>query len=211
MTGSRTRAVLRVIVGLTVAGALCGAVWAWLAPPIHGVVALTRSNERVKAYLGNEADHFFTAAALLVGLLSVLAVVAAVAVWQWRRHRGPVMMAALCIGSVTAAAAAAGAGAALVRWRYGPIDVATVPVSEQNRVHYVTEAPAVFFGHTPLQVALTLLFPAAVAALVYVLGAVSASRDDLGGWPPVEPGAPATGRTATEVDAPPVAPSSPSP
>ena len=208
---SRTHAVLWVVVGLAAAGALCGAVWAWLAPPIHGVVALTRSNERVKAYLGNEADHFFTAAALLVGMLAVLAVVAAVAVWQWRRHRGPVMMAALCLGSVAASAAAVGVGAALVRWRYGHIDVATVPVSEQNRVHYVTEAPAVFFGHTPLQVALTLLFPAAVAAIVYVLAAVSTSRDDLGGWPPVEPVAPVTGRTATEVDAPPVAPSSPSP
>ncbi|KMO77960.1 MAG: DUF2567 domain-containing protein [Mycolicibacterium rufum] len=208
---SRTHAVLWVVVGLAAAGALCGAVWAWLAPPIHGVVALTRSNERVKAYLGNEADHFFTAAALLVGLLAVLVVVAAVAVWQWRRHRGPVMMAALCLGSVAASAAAVGVGAALVRWRYGHIDVATVPVSEQNRVHYVTEAPAVFFGHTPLQVALTLLFPAAVAAIVYVLAAVSTSRDDLGGWPPVEPAAPVTGRTVTEVDAPPVAPSSPSP
>lgn len=211
MTRSRTHALLWVVIGLAAAGALCGALWAWLAPPIHGVVALTRSNDRVKAYLGNEADHFFTAAALMVGMLCVLAVVAAVAVWQWRRHRGPAMLAALCLGAVTAAAAAVGAGAGLVRWRYGHIDVATVPVTESDRVHYVTEAPAVFFGHTPLQVALTLLFPAAVTAMVYVLGAVSTPRDDLGGWPPIEPAPAATGRTETAVDAPPVAPSSPSP
>ena len=49
------------------AGALVGALWAWLAPPIHGVVALTKSGDRVKAYLGNESDHFFVAAFLIVG------------------------------------------------------------------------------------------------------------------------------------------------
>ena len=53
---SRRRAVAITVAGLTVAGALIGALWAWLAPPIHGVVALTKSGERVKAYLGNEAD-----------------------------------------------------------------------------------------------------------------------------------------------------------
>ena len=68
--------------GLTIAGALIGALWAWLAPPIHGVVALTKSGERVKAYLGNEADHFFIAAFLVVGLVSVLSFVAAVLVWK---------------------------------------------------------------------------------------------------------------------------------
>ena len=76
------------VAGLAVAGALVGALWAWLAPPIHGVVALTKSGERVKAYLGNEADHFFIAAFLIVGMLGVLAVVAAVLLWQWRAHRG---------------------------------------------------------------------------------------------------------------------------
>ena len=108
---SRRRAVVIAVAGLTVAGALVGALWAWLAPPIHGVVALTKSGERVKAYLGNEADHFFIAAFLIVGMLGVLAVVAAVLLWQWRAHRGPVMVAALAIGSAAAAGAAAGVGA----------------------------------------------------------------------------------------------------
>ena len=44
-----------------------------------------------------------------------------------------------------------------------------------------------FFAHTPLLIAASILFPAAMAALVYALIAVSTSRDDLGGWPPVEP------------------------
>lgn len=183
---SRRRAVAITVACLTVAGALVGALWAWLAPPISGVVALTKRGERIKAFLGNEADHFFIAAFLLVGMLGALAVVAAVLLWQWRAHRGPVMVAALAVGAAAASGAAAGVGALLVRWRYGAIDMAAAPVSPEHRVHYVVEAPAVFFGHSPLQIAATVLLPAAAAALVYALAAVSTHRDDLGAWPPVE-------------------------
>jgi hypothetical protein len=182
---SRRRAVLITVAGLTVAGVPVGVLWAWLAPSMHGVVALTKSGQRVKAYLGNEADHFFIGASLIVGMVSALAVIAAVLVWKWRAHRGPAMAAAVAIGAGVAAAAAAGVGALLVRWRYGTIDIAGAPVSPEHRVHYVVEAPAVFFGHSPLQIAATVLFPAAVGALVYALLAVSTQRDDLGGWPPV--------------------------
>jgi len=183
---SRRRAVASTVGGLTVAGALIGALWAWLAPPIHGVVALTKRGERIKAFLGNEADHFFIAAFLLVGMVGALAVVAAVLLWQWRAHRGPAMVAALAIGAGAGSGAAAGVGAVLVRWRYGAIDIAGAPVSPEHRVHYVVEAPAVFFGHSALQIAATILLPAAAAALVYALAAVSTQRDDLGAWPPVE-------------------------
>ena len=199
---SHGRAALIVVVGLAVAGALIGALWAWIAPPIHGVVALTRDGDRARAYLGNEADHFFIAAFLFVGLLTVVAVASAVLVWQWRAHRGPVLVAALAVGSAAAAAAGAGVGAALVRWRYGTIDIASAPISPEHRVHYVVEGPAVFFGHSPLQIAVTILFPAAMAALVYALIAVSTPRDDLGAWPPVE----TTGQTGTAADAQPVGP-----
>lgn len=208
---SRTRAALTVAVALTVTGALIGGLWSWLAPPIHGVVALARDGDRVRAHLGNEGDHFFVAAFLLVGMLCVVAVVAAAAVWQWRVHRGPVMTAALAIGSMLAASASAGVGALLVRLRYGTIDVAGAPVTPEHRVHYVVEAPPVFFGHSAMQAVLTLLFPAAVAALVYSLAAVSTARDDLGAWPPVEVPAlvpPATAEVTAE-SAPPSGPSSP--
>lgn len=183
---SRPAAALRVFVGLLGAGLLVGALWAWLAPPIHGVVALTRRGDRVRAYLGNDSDHFFLGAFLLVGLLGALAVVAAVLVWQWRAHRGPVLVAALTAGAAAAAGAATGIGAALVHWRYGSIDVNAAPVTEGNRVHYVMEAPAVFFGHGPLVIAASIVLPAAVAALTYGLLTVSAARDDLGAWPPVK-------------------------
>jgi hypothetical protein len=183
---SRDRAAVTVVVGLTVAGALMGALWAWIAPPVHGVIALTKSGDRVHAYLGNESDNYFIGAFLLVGLVVAVAVVSAVLVWQWRPHRGPVLAAALAIGSAAAAGAAAGVGALIVRSRYDVIDIAGAPISPEDRVHYVTEAPPVFFAHSPLLIAASILFPAAMAALVYALMAVSTSRDDLGGWPPVD-------------------------
>ena len=77
---SRGRAAVTVVVGLALAGALMGALWALIAPPIHGVIALTKSGDRVHAALGGEADNFFIAAFLLVGLVVVLAVVTAVLV-----------------------------------------------------------------------------------------------------------------------------------
>lgn len=200
------RAVLRVVAVLVVAGAAVGALWALLAPPVHGVVALTRSGDRVKAALGSEADHWFTAAALFVGMMSVLAVVAAVAAWQWRAHRGPVMTGALVIGAVAATLAGAGVATAIAGLRYGAVDVAGAPVSEGDRIHYITEAPSVFFGHTPLEIALTLLLPAAVIAVVYVLAAVATPRDDLGAWPPVDYPVVLTDRIATGVDVPPSVP-----
>lgn len=201
---SRKRAALTVIAGLAGTGAVVGALWAWLAPPVHGVVALARDGDRIRAYLGNEGDHFFVAAFLLVGMLCVVGTVAAVLVWQWRDHRGPAMVAALTVGVMTAAGVAAGVGALLVRLRYGVIDVAAAPVSDEHRVHYVVEAPAVFFGQSPLQAALTILFPAAVVALVYSLIAVSTPRDDLGAWPPADA---AWAPPVTAESAPPSAPS----
>ncbi|MGW0158751.1 DUF2567 domain-containing protein [Mycobacterium sp. NPDC003323] len=170
---------------MVAAGVAAGALWALLAPPAQGIVALTRAGDRVRAYLGNDSDQLFLGAFLLVGFVGVIAVVGAVAAWQWRAHRGPLLAAALALGAAGALGAAAGVGAVLARWRYGTIDVDTAPVTESDRVHYVAEAPAVFFGHGPFVIAATILLPAAVAALTYALMAVSASRDDLGAWPPV--------------------------
>ncbi len=126
------------------------------------------------------------------------------------------MLTALAVGNGVAAAAACAVGVLLAHWRYGAVDVAGAPVSEQHRVHYVTEAPSVFFGHGPAHVALTIVFPAAVATVFYLFGVVSTGRDDLGAWPPVETVGPApvtvppTGRNGTAESAPPDAPSSPS-
>jgi hypothetical protein len=180
---SRARAVVVVVVGLLATGALTGGLWAWIAPPIHGVVALDHTGERVLDYLGAESEHFFVAAFLMLGLLSVVAVVAPVLVWQWREHRGPAMVAGVTVGLVAAAAAAAAVGAPLVRLRYGVVDFDGAPVTHDNPVYYFTQAPPVFFGRGPLQIAATLLVPASTAALVYALLAAAAAHDDLGGHP----------------------------
>ena len=180
---SRRSAAASIVVALTICGAVLGALWAWIAPPIHTITALTRSGERVDAFLGTEADNLFVAAAMLIGLLVMLAIVAAVAVWQWRAHRGPVVATALWIGLVAAGAAAAAVGAVLAHWRFGTPDHQGVALTQENRVHYFTEAPGVFAGHGPLQIAVTLLLPAALAALTYSLLAAATPRDDLGGWP----------------------------
>ncbi len=193
---SRARAIIVVVLGLSAIGVLIGVLWAWIAPPIHAVVALTRAGERVHDYLGGESEHFFVAPCLMLGLLTVVAVVASVLVWQWREHRGPGMVIGLTIGLVTAAATAAAVGAVLVRLRYGALNFAAVPLPGDHSVVYVTQAPPVLFAHGPLQVAAMLIWPAATAALVYAVLAAANARDDLGGLPvtdqpssalPVEP------------------------
>lgn len=182
----RATAAGAVALGTAAGGAGIGALWAQLAPPIRGVVVLTRSGEHVQAYLGDEAEHFFVAPFLLIGMLTVLAVLAAATAWQWVAHRGPAMVGALSTGMIAAAVLAMLTGGRLVDRRYGVVDVDTAPVSPDHRVHYFADAPPVFFGHTPLQIAATVLLPAAVAALTYGLCATWAVRDDLGSHPRVD-------------------------
>ena len=183
---SHWAAALIVVAALAFSGAALGGLWAWIAPPIHTMTGLTKGGDRIEAFLGKESDNLFVAVAMLIGLLTSLAVISAVAVWQWRPHRGPVLAAALWIGQICAAAAAAGTGAALAHWRYGTPDKAGAPLSPDNRVAYFTEAPPVFPGHSPFQIAVTLLLPAALAAFVYAVLVIANPRDDLGGWPAQE-------------------------
>lgn len=171
---------MKVVAALGIFGAALGAVWAWMAPPIHTITGLAKSGDRVDGFLGREADNVFVASAMLIGLLSMLAVITAVLVWQWRERRGPQMVITLWIGMTVAGAAAAGTGAALAHWRYGTPDHKGVPLTPDNRVAYFTEAPPVFMGHSPFQVAVTLLLPAALGVLVYTLMTVATPRDDLG-------------------------------
>ncbi|HZQ32532.1 MAG TPA: DUF2567 domain-containing protein [Mycobacterium sp.] len=174
---------LAVVAGMAVAGAVAGALWAWIAPPVHSVAAVSKSGKRIHEYLGNEADHFFDSAVMMFGLLVGLAIVSAVLMWQFRQRRGPAMVMALTAGGITAAGAAAGVGAGLVRLRYGHFDIGTVPAD--HKLHYFTEAPSVFFGHSPLQIITVLLLPAAAAALVCAAMAAGSAHDNLGVMPEV--------------------------
>lgn len=193
---TRRRAALILAAGLPVLGCPIAALWAAIAPPIHGVVALTHSGEHVMAYLGNEADHLFVAPSLLLGLLVIAAVVAATVAWQWRAHRGPGMVAGLSVGVAAMSGLAALIGALTVHHRYGTVDVDAAPVTPAQRVYYVTQAPPVFYGHSLPQIAATILLPVAAAAVIYGLCATWSARDDLGGYPP-EPTPPAMTRTTT--------------
>lgn len=174
------RPVVSVVVLLALCGAGLGAVWVWIAPPIHTFVGLTRSGERVDGFLGGESDNLFVAGAMMIGLLAMLAIVSAVLVWQWRTRRGPLLLTALWLGQLAAGAAAAGVGAALAHRRYGAPDRDGASLTPDDRVAYFTEAPPVFLGHGPLQIAVTLLLPAALAALAYALMAMATPHDDLG-------------------------------
>jgi Protein of unknown function (DUF2567) len=180
---SRARAIVVAALGFSATGVLIGGLWAWIAPPIHGVVAVTRAGERVHDYLGTESDHFFNAPCLMLGLLTVVAVVAPVLAWQWRERRGPRMVVELSIGTVIVAAIAAAVGALAVRLRYGASNFDGVPLLGKPAVAYVVQAPPVFFGLGPLQAVVTLFWPAAIAALVYALLAAGNARDDLGRLP----------------------------
>jgi NADH:ubiquinone oxidoreductase subunit K len=182
---TRRRAELTVVAGLLPVGALVGGLWAWLAPPLKGVVVLAHTGERLHEFLGPESDHFFVAAFLMLGMLNVLAAVAAVLAWQWQAHRGPGMVAALCAGMVVAAGAAVGVGVLVAHLRYGTVDIAAIPL-KPDELHYFTQAAPVFFGSSKLEMACTLLLPAATAALVYAVPAAATARDDLGAHPPVE-------------------------
>ena len=182
---ARRRAIVAAALGVTATGVVLGALWAWIAPPIHAVVAITRAGERVHDYLGTESEHFFNAPCLMLGLLTVLAVVGTALVWQCRKHRGPAMVLALSLGMVAAAAVAAATGVLLVRLRYGAVNFDAVPLAGSPSVAYVIQAPPVFFAQKALQVAVTLMWPTGIAALVYALMAAADARDDLGGLPVV--------------------------
>ncbi len=184
---SRTRAIAVAAAGVAATGVLIGGLWAWITPPIHAVVAITRAGERVHEYLGPEINHFFDAPCLMLGLLTVLAVVGTVLVWQWREHRGPGMVVGLSAGMLAAAGAATAVGAVLVRVRDGALNFDAVPLLGSPSVAYVVQAPPVFFSDQPLQAAATLVWPAAIAALVYAVLAAANARDDLGALPVVEP------------------------
>ncbi|ALM16920.1 DUF2567 domain-containing protein [Mycobacteroides abscessus] len=170
--------------GLAATGVLVGVLWSFLAPGVHGAIADTRDNGRVFVHLGNQADNFFIGTTLLVGMAAVVAVIAAAAAWQWRAHRGPMMVGALTLGSLACSAVAAGVGAVLVRLRYGALDIAGASLDAGHRIKYVVQAPAVFYGHTEAQIAVTLALAPCLAAVVYMFCVVACARDDLDAWPP---------------------------
>ena len=85
---------------------------------------------------------------------------------------------------MVAAVGGAAVGAGLVRLSYGALNFDAVTLTKSPSVAYVTQAPPVFFSSGPLQIAVSLLWPAGIAALVYAVRAAADARDDLGTLPP---------------------------
>ena len=96
------------------------------------------------------------------------------------------MVGALTLGGLVGGCFATGVGLVVARLRYGGgVDVDAAPLSPEHRVQYVVEAPTVFFGPGPLVALITLLLPAAFAALTYAVLVSASADDDLGVVPSV--------------------------
>ena len=78
-------------------------------------------------------------------------------------------------------------GSVAVRLRYGAVNFDAIPLPKGPSVAYVSQAPPVFFSGAPLVVAMTLIWPVGIAALVYAVLAAAEARDDLGALPVADP------------------------
>ncbi len=64
-----------------------------------------------------------------------------------------------------------------MRLRYGALDFDAVPLGRSPSVAYVIQAPPVFFSDGPLQIGVSLMWPAGIAALVYAVRAAADAAD----------------------------------
>ena len=65
-------------------------------------------------------------------------------------------------------------------------------MTSHHPFYYFTEAPPVFFGRRRCRSPARYCYPRSTAALVYVVPAAATARDDLGGYPAVDPSYPQT-------------------
>jgi hypothetical protein len=167
-----TRAAMWALLGAVLLGALAGVAWGLLAPAEHLIVLAPGRG----LPLTDESDHEFDALAIFVCLSGVAGVVSALAAWQWRRMRGPILAASTLIGTAVGGAAAKLIGEQLARWRY--------PHHHNPPLHTVVAlAPAV--GSDAALFAAPFL-----AAVMLTVLVILSPRDDLG-----------TGRGPDPVDA----------
>jgi hypothetical protein len=147
------------VVGTLLAvGLVAGLLWrAWARTPTRGLAYYNHT------ILPDETEGFISSDGRFVVLTSVIGLIAGLVVWSRRRHRGPIAITALAIGTV--------AGAALTNL------VGHLVGGGSTAGKLGTQLPRL-----PLQVHATgLLFvEGALALLVYVLCTLFATSDDLG-------------------------------
>jgi LPXTG-motif cell wall-anchored protein len=153
--------VLSVLV-LALAGLPAGLIWLWLAPRASYRVTATG----VESLGGTPSSELFMADdGVYVLVLAGLGLLAGLAVWLLRRHRGVVVLAALAAGMIAAA---------LVAWQLGEL-LGPGPTPERLADVGATVTTGLRLG----AVAAVAVGPF-VAILTYVVASTLTSRDDLG-------------------------------
>ena len=159
---SELRAAVWVLAACVVLSLVGAVVWGLLTPAEHLVVVAADRG----APLTNESEHQFDAVALFVGIASIVGLISAMAAWQWRSRRGPILYLGLLVGSGVGAAVMSLAGEAVARLHYPHPDAPKVD-------QIVALAPSAVTMPA-------LIAQAFVASSVTLVLALLSARDDLG-------------------------------
>jgi hypothetical protein len=172
------RSSVRLVLVLAVAGVVAGLLWWWLAP--RADFRITGSGPVV---IGNPPEELLVADDAVLALLLVgLGLVAGVAAWFLRRHRGVATVLALAVGASLMA---------VVAWRLGEVLGAGPTKAELADVGNVVTT-RLALGSLP-----ALALAPFAALLAYLVPVITVHRDDLGRTP-----APPDGSTAVDAEEP---------
>lgn len=162
MQRSSLRTAAGILGGTLTASAVGGIAWGILAPTEHLLVV---SADRGVA-LTSESRHQFDAVGLLACASLIVGILVGSAAWSDRRSRGPLMVGALLIATVTGSGVMAIAGLGVASLRFPAADTSTVG-------EIVAIAPGI---GTPL----VLVFQPLAACMVMLALAALNPYDDLG-------------------------------
>ncbi|WP_216898026.1 DUF2567 domain-containing protein [Nocardia alni] len=176
------RAAPWMVLAVLLVSAVGGVVWALLAPAERVLVVEPGRG----AALTGESSHRFDAIALFVCVALITGLLTAVAVWRFRRVRGPIMQGALLIGSL--------AGAELMSWFGEQVAHWLHPHSANPPLHAIVAMPPTIDGwRTLIDHAIHQDVPAGawpvvlvqplMAALVILILAALNTHEDLGVTP----------------------------
>jgi hypothetical protein len=175
--GSRAdlRSALYTVAALAVAGLAAGGLWVWLAP--RADYRVTKDGvQAIGAAPSNEL--FMSDDGVFVLILAGLGLLAGVAVWLNRRHRGPLVLLALATGMLVAG---------VLTWQVGEWAGPAPTQAELGDVG-ARVTTALSLGATA-----ALAVGPFVAVLVYLVATALTSREDLGGDPAAPVDQPAAG------------------